>query len=167
LLLFRFAAPTSPEEGEILVEVADIAKEAADEAAKIAAKEATNSAVEEAREVAGDIRESSGDTSAPIQTSTEMVVVAADKPDSVAQPAAPTAQALTDALILATPQQGSEAPSLSGTRELNFDEEIARILASIPKSTLESNKATDSTADLAFLETMAAGLRDVQEYYGK
>ena len=96
-----------------------------------------------------------------------MVVVVTDRPDPAAQPAMPTTQALTDILTLSAPQQGAKAPSSSSARGPNFDDEIAQILAPFAQNTTEADNAPDSAADLAFLETMAASFKDVQDRYSK
>ena len=165
--LFHPAAPTFPKDGEILTDVAEIAKSAADEAAKISTEEAAKLAAEEAKEVAREQRRSLNNTPVPPQANTEMVVVATDEPDSVAQPTAPATQILVDALTLAISQQGSKAPSSSGTGEPTFDDEIARILAPFSQSATKADNAADNAADLAFLETMVAGFKDVQDRYSK
>jgi hypothetical protein len=74
---------------------------------------------------------------------------------------------LIDALTLTASQQESGAPSSSDTGGPSFDEEIAWILAPFSESATEADNTADNAADLAFLETIIAGFKDVQDRYSK
>jgi hypothetical protein len=104
LFLSNLADPTSPEEGEITIDIEEIAKSTADKATKISAKETAMSVVEEARKALEELEKSSTNTSDPVQTDTEMVLVGADKSNPKNCPMAPSTQVLTDALTLVAPQ---------------------------------------------------------------
>lgn len=57
------------------------------------------------------------------------------------------------------------APSSSVLARVNFDEEISRILAPLTQKAKEASDPRDRSKDLVFLETVAIGLKEVQERY--
>lgn len=148
------------EEKELLEEVADIGKDAAAEAVKIAAEEGHADAprdIQEAPEgtekIPGIMPDSTMEVEdkAPLQCDASNVRVA------------PPVSSL--AMILAHPAPA--APSSSILAGVNFDWEISRILAPLTQRAKEARDPFDRSKDLAFLETVVAGLKDVQERYGQ
>ena len=125
LLLPQSTTTTSPEDGEILVEVADIAKVVAEEATKIAAEENLVQIAMNFGEIPGESEKPTGNMSTPDEMDVEEVPIDADELNPDNQLAASMLQAPPSSLELVVYQHGSGAPSSSGTMGLNFDEEIA------------------------------------------
>jgi hypothetical protein len=150
LPLFCPEDPTSPEEGEIMVDIEEIAKGAAEEAANISAQEAATPAIEKAREAPTELEKPSGNTSGLVTAD-----VGKDK-QALAGPLEPTIQQLEFG-----------APSSSGAGEPTFEDAIAGILVPFSRNATATDSPDDSDADLVFLETMAASFKDVQNRYSK
>ena len=76
-------------------------------------------------------------------------------------PPAAAPQSSPSKLALILTQSGPTAPGSSVSAGADFDEEIRRILASLSQRIEEAGDSADSAKDLAFLESMAAGHKDV------
>lgn len=146
------------EEKELLEEVANIGKDAAAEALKIATEEGHVEAPKEIQEAPEGEEEVPGSTTGPIMEVEEKVPLQSDTSNLRV-----TFPASSLAMIVAHPTP--TAPSSSVIAGADFSEEISRILAPLTQRTKEASDPGDRSKDLVFLETVAVGLKEVQERY--
>lgn len=159
ILLTPFSSPFI-EEKELLEEVADIGKVAAAEALKVATGEGH-------AEAPGDIHEAPGGTEEiPGSTPGHLMEVEEKAPlQSDASHLRVNLPASSLAMIVAQPPPA--APGSSDLVGANFDEEFSHIMAPLTRKAKEVDDTLDRSTDLAFLETVAVGLKEVQERYGQ
>ena len=67
-------------------------------------------------------------------------------------------------LVLA--QTGLGAPGSSAVVSAELDEEIQHIMAPLSQQVEEANDSISTVIDLSFLESMAAGTKEMQNQYG-
>ena len=146
------------EEKEPLEEVAYIGKDVAAEALKIATEEGHAEASKDAQGTSMGEEEIPSDTTIPTMEIEEKVNL-----QSGASHLRVTIPASSLAMVVAHPVP--TAPSSSALAGVNFDKEICRILAPLTQKTKEASDLGDSSIDLAFLEAVAARLKEVRERY--
>jgi hypothetical protein len=159
-----FAVPLA-EEPELLEEVASIGKDAAEEAAKIAAAEGqehtagdTQEAPKEAEKIPGSVLGSEVvvEEKVPLQTMSP-------PPQFGTSVAALQSSSSNLALVLAQPGLG--APGSSTAVSANLDEEIQRIMAPLSQRAEEADDSVSVVLDLSFLESVATGIKEMQNMY--
>ena len=68
----------------------------------------------------------------------------------------------SSALEMVPSSPGAGAPSLSLTTDAELDEELQRLLAPLYQGAEEANDSTAIAMDLSFMESMAAGVKEMQ-----
>jgi hypothetical protein len=68
-------------------------------------------------------------------------------------------------LVLAQPGLGALGSSAAASAEL--DKEIQRIIAPLSHQIRETDGSVDAVLDLSFLESVAAGIKEMQNRYGQ
>lgn len=157
-LPFSPAAP-SLEEPELLEEVASIGRRAAEEASQITTREGQGQAAGVIQETQEEAEGSAAGVTGQASVVEEKMPLQTMAPPSAAGPLA--------SLLAVIPS--SSCPAVSDPSALagdGFDEEIQRILAPLSLDAEEAGDSVDGAKDLAFLESMVAGLKEVQSRYG-
>nr|XP_020151530.1 neurofilament medium polypeptide-like [Aegilops tauschii subsp. strangulata] len=156
-------APTSPAGGDKLMEVAVIAKAAAEEATKIAAvenPEHTNGNIQEAHAA---MEEASGNQSEPARMDVDAAHTIDPSPVFVEQPVSAAPPIPPTSTETVTFQANLGGPSSFVTTELNFEEEVARILLPLAQQSTDAEDIANEQEDYVFLQAMAAGFKDAQD----